>query len=156
MFKKIYYVREIMSSKPEFEYYLKALQILSNLSGVSLSESQKILGYEFGKMLSRSLVGNNAHEILKELSLLLERNDLGHTEIEGQNPIRLTVYRCLGCEWIPDAEPSTSTCPLREGLIEAVLHEKLNANVKVTSVSAGSAYGEKICKFDITFSQSKS
>jgi hypothetical protein len=89
MFKKIYYVREIMSSKPEFEYYLKALQILSNLSGVSLSESQKILGYEFGKMLSRRLVGNNAHEILKELSLLLERNDLGHTEMWGQNPISL-------------------------------------------------------------------
>lgn len=138
-----------MSFKPEFEYYLKALQVLGNLSGVSLSESQKLLGYEYGKRLSQRIVGSNAHEILKEVSLLLEQNDLGHTEIEGQNPISLTVHRCLGCEWIPDAERFTSTCPLREGLIEAVLHEKLKVNVKVTSVSTGSAYGEKICRFNV-------
>jgi len=67
----------IMSFKPEFEYYLKALQVLGNLSGVSLSESQKILGYEYGKRLAQRIVRNNAHEILREVSLLLEQNDLG-------------------------------------------------------------------------------
>ncbi len=138
-----------MSFKPEFEYYMKALRILGDLSGVSLSESQRILGYEYGKKLSQRLKSNNINDLIKEFSLLLEQNDLGHTDIEGTNPIKLTVHRCLGCEWIPDAERFTSACPLREGLIEAVIREKLNVNAKVNSISIGSAYGEKICKFEI-------
>jgi hypothetical protein len=54
-----------------------------------------------------------------------------------------------------DAEPSTSTCPLREGLIEAVLHEKLNVNESNECFHRFRLW-RKICKFDITFSQSKS
>ncbi|MGB9729787.1 MAG: hypothetical protein ACP5GU_06340 [Thermoprotei archaeon] len=135
--------------KPEFEQYLKTLQTLERLSGVSLSEAHKILGYEYGRRLASNLKSNNIFDLLNEVSLLLEQNDLGHTEIEKTDPIKLTVHRCLGCEWIPDAVSSISTCPLREGLLESILHEKLNVKVKVTSISTGSAYGEKVCKFEV-------
>ncbi|MEM3832989.1 MAG: hypothetical protein QW128_05260 [Thermoprotei archaeon] len=138
-----------MVSKPEFEHYLKTLQVFGRLSGVSLNEAHKILGYEYGKRLARNLRSDNLIDLLNEASLLLEQNDLGHTEIEKKDPIRLTVYRCLGCEWIPDAVSSVATCPLREGLLESIVHEKLNVNIKVTSTSTGSSYGDKVCKFEV-------
>lgn len=60
-------------SKPRFEDYLKTLQIFERLSGISLNEAHKILGYEYGKRLALHLKSNNIFDLLKEVSLLLEK-----------------------------------------------------------------------------------
>jgi predicted hydrocarbon binding protein len=133
----------------DVDMYAAALRSLQKISGLPSQEVVRIIGREFGAMISDKIASDQVPEVLGRLNAMLEGEELGHSEVRSWSPIVLLVTGCIGCERDPDYAGGRVTCPLREGIIEAVLQKKTGRKVSVQGRVVGKGVGTKTCEFEI-------
>lgn len=118
--------------------------ILNEYSGhspeISLSTIRSI-GYQLGKELSPQFVASNLDDLIIELGAYWQRNGIGRIHWDDRDQNILSI-KC----WSYDVPHQSRACVSEEGLLEAVLNDKLEERIEVKEIARRS---ETKCVFKI-------
>lgn len=67
----------------DVDMYAAALRSLQKISGLPSQEVVRIIGREFGAMISDKIASDQVPEVLGRLNAMLEGEELGHSEVRS-------------------------------------------------------------------------
>ncbi len=127
--------------------YSNAISLLQKRTKITNETLLYILGEYFGKALANDISAIELTDILKETFSIWKNEGLGRGSIEQENPLTITIKDCHGCDQVPNSNEILD-CKFREGMLSAILDNKLETKSLVKYISSyGKVVGKKRCWF---------
>ena len=127
--------------------FARVISKMQEYSGTSSTEILFGIGEQIGRALSRRFRSADLSGLLNELAGVRLQLNLGEMDVQKKDPTTIKIYGCNGCVQMPDSEGKTH-CPFGEGLIGAILQERLGLGTRVRMVeSVGRGTGYNVCTF---------
>lgn len=114
--------------------------------GLDIHPALKEMGRDVGKNLATKFDSNNLSSLLDEIKEFWQRNGLGDVEIKEEKYV--IVNECFDCSEMPTID--RALCSLDEGILEAIISEKLNTEVVIQEKECF-GLGDDCCRFEISF-----
>jgi len=120
----------------------RSLQSMLNSFGMDTEPMTKIMGEKVGHELSKKITGQTPHEIIVEINNFFTKHRLGKTIIVTEEPFVFLIADCIGCT--KEKSIAKTLCSFNEGVVKAVVEEKLGKNI---IVQAGKEGKSASCKY---------
>lgn len=115
--------------------------------GLDIHPALKEIGRDAGKALGKNFSSENREDLLDEIAEFWKKKELGVMEVNDNT--ELLVKDCFDCAGMP--EVGHTLCSLDEGMLEGIIEERLDQEVKVEEIECHGS-GEEHCKFVIEWS----
>ena len=126
---------------------MKALREYLGLRSGSEKEKLRLIGSEFGRIVSGNMVSlGSFEEVLEEVSVFWNGHGLGEMEVVRGTPLTFTIRNCYDCI---GAQAGETLCGFKEGFINAIFSEKVAAQGTVEEIECCGT-GASSCKFTVT------
>lgn len=126
---------------------MKALKDYFGLKSGSQRERLRVIGSEFGHMVSRNIAPSDKVEnVLEEIRVFWTAHGLGEMEFLEDDPLTFTMRDCYDCI---GAQAGETLCAFKEGFISAIINEKAQALGTVEELECCGT-GAETCKFTVT------
>ncbi|MEM2924512.1 MAG: MEDS domain-containing protein [Methanocellales archaeon] len=142
-------IEKLHNQKP-FNYMrslFRAMRYITQAIGIDIKPVLKLTGREVGRELAGLMHATEPIALIKEIASFWESNKMGKlTILKSQPPIEIIIENCYECGGMPNV--GTTLCALDEGLISAILDEKLGVKSTVREKECwGTGYNH--CRFTI-------
>jgi predicted hydrocarbon binding protein len=125
---------------------MKALKDYFGLKSSSQEHRLRVVGSEFGHMVSRNIASQGSQEaILSEVGKFWTGYGLGDMRIEETEPLTFTMRDCYDCI---GAVAGETLCAFKEGFINAILNDKGGQMGTVKELECCGT-GAETCKFTV-------
>lgn len=125
----------------------RAMRYIAQAMGMDTKPALRLTGREIGRELARLMHATEPIGLIKEIASFWESNRMGKISIvKSHLPFEIIIENCYECCGMPNV--GTTLCALDEGLISALLDEKLGVKSTVKEKECwGSGYTH--CRFTI-------
>ncbi len=125
---------------------MKALKDYFGLRSGSQKERLRVIGSEFGHMVSRNIaLSEDVENVLEEVGRFWTTHGLGEMQILAEEPLTFAMRDCYDCI---GAQAGETLCAFKEGFINAILNEKAVLGTVEEVECCGT--GAETCKFTVT------
>lgn len=125
----------------------RTMRYITEAMGINAKPALKLTGREIGRELAKLMKSTVPEELLNELANFWETHRMGHiTIIRAQLPFEIVIENCYECGGMPDV--GSTLCSLDEGLISAILDEKLGVKSVVKELECCGS-GHPHCRFTV-------
>ncbi len=126
---------------------MKALRDYFGLKAGSKRERLRVIGSEFGHLVSRNVASSKSPKrVLEEVGAFWTSYGLGNMKIHEEKPMTFTMKDCFDCVGTRTDE---TLCGFKEGFISAILDDKSISLGSVREIECCGA-GAEACKFVVT------
>ncbi len=125
---------------------MKALKDYFGLKSGSQEHRLRVIGSEFGHMVSRNIASQGSPEsVLREVGKFWTSYGLGEMQLEATNPLIFSMRDCYDCIGAVSGE---TLCAFKEGFINAILNDKLGKMGTIRETECCGT-GAETCKFTV-------
>ncbi len=125
----------------------RAMRYITQAIGLDIKPALQLTGREIGREFAKLMRTTEPIALIKEIASFWEVNRMGKISIvKAQPPFEIIIENCYECDGMPNI--GTTLCALDQGLIGAILDEKLGVKSTVKEKECwGSGYNH--CRFTI-------
>lgn len=142
--------REKLENQKPFNFMrslFRAMRYVIEAMGIDTKPALQLTGREIGIELAKLMRATEPIALLKEIASFWEANKMGKISIiKATLPIEIIIENCYECGGMPNV--GTALCALDEGLISALLDEKLGVKSTVKEKECW-GLGYNHCRFTI-------
>ncbi len=125
----------------------RTMRYITEAMGIDAKPALRLTGREIGKELAKQIKATAPKDLLKELANFWETHRMGHLVLtRAELPYEIVIENCYECGGMPDV--GTTLCSLDEGLISAILDEKLGVKSTVKELECWGT-GYRHCRFTV-------